>query len=1042
MLFRSLAYLIGLNAILSQCQLHAEVGADHAENMTKGLKLFRSEIGQGLKKHCVKCHGGNKTRGEFDLTTREGLLKGGSDGVAVIPGKSEASRLVKLISHIKKPFMPVKHKKLSFAFIKKISEWIDYGAPYDKPLLGLKINNKEMQITQDDRQYWAFRPIRKPIMPTVNNADWAQNEIDLFILSKLESAKIHPNLFAKNRTLIRRLYFDLIGLPPTPEEVELFLLKADGDPRAALESVVDRLLNSPHYGERWGRHWLDLARYADSFGFEQDTDRNHAYHYRDFVIKALNNDMPYDEFIRWQIAGDEIKPNDPLALMATGFLGAGVFPTQLTEKEFESARYDELDDMVNTIGTAMLGMTIGCARCHDHKFDPIPMRDYYRMVTSFATTIRSEIDVDLNPVKSRNILSRWESEHNKISDTLSKWESDNLPARFNQWFENRSDHNKTEFDWVLLDKIDLKSINGAGIELKEDGSFLLKGNNPKDDQWVVTAETAETKITGIRIEAMTDPSMKKSGPGRAENGNFSLSDFRVFAEPLDGSGKRIIVKLVSPKATFEQNKAGLSVSSSIDDNKRTSGWAVDHGGIGKDQAASFEFVSPVIYVSGVKLTLELDFFTNSKHTIGRPRFAITSQTKPIILNGSSMPATLAKLQKMVANVQDLSKLEDAKLSELVALYRFTDVEWRKHDAKIKSHLANKPKPKLTKIQVSSEGYKPMRHNADGRGFPHYYKEVHMLKRGDPNQKQEKVSQGFLRVLMHEDKNEMHWQESKPDWARTSFRRKSLADWLVDTDHGAGKLLARVIVNRLWQHHFGRGIVSTPSDFGLQGKLPTHPSLLDWLAHQLISNGWRLKPLHKQIIMSATYAQSAEFVQSKAHADPENYLYWRRTPRRLEAEPIRDSLLKISGLLDTTMFGKGTLDSSMERRSIYFQIKRSKLIPSMQLFDTPEPLVGQGIRPSTIISPQALLFMNNAQVRKAALALSKGFEPQATELAIIKGYNSVIGRPPTQVEQKSSLRFIEQQELAYIKSGRKDGRELALVDFAQVLFGLNEFIYVY
>ena len=354
--------------------------------------------------------------------------------------------------------------------------------------------------------------------------------------------------------------------------------------------------------------------------------------------------------------------------MATGFLGAGVFPTQLTEKEFESARYDELDDMVNTIGTAMLGMTIGCARCHDHKFDPIPMRDYYRMVTSFATTIRSEIDVDLNPVKSRNILSRWESEHNKISDTLSKWEADNLPARFNQWFENRSDHNKTEFDWVFLDKIDLKSINGAGIELKEDGSLLLKGNNPKDDQWVVTAETAETKITGIRIEAMTDPSMKKSGPGRAENGNFSLSDFRVFAEPLDGSGKRIIVKLVSPKATFEQNKAGLSVSSSIDDNKRTSGWAVDHGGIGKNQAASFEFVSPVIYVSGVKLTLELDFITNSKHTIGRPRFAITSQKKPIVLNGSSMPATLAKLQKMVANVQDLSKLEDAKLSEFVALY--------------------------------------------------------------------------------------------------------------------------------------------------------------------------------------------------------------------------------------------------------------------------------------------------------------------------------------------------------------------------------------
>ena len=257
-------------------------------------------------------------------------------------------------------------------------------------------------------------------MPTINNADWVQNEIDLFILAKLESAKIQPNLVAKNETILRRVYFDLIGLPPTLDEIESFLLEADGNPRAALESVVDRLLNSPHYGERWGRHWLDLARYADSFGFEQDTDRNHAFHYRDFVIKALNNDMPYDEFVRWQIAGDEIKPNNPLALMATGFLGAGVFPTQLTEKEFESARYDELDDMVNTIGTAMLGMTIGCARCHDHKFDPIPMRDYYRMITTFATTIRSEIDVDLSPLKTRDALSIWETKHEKLSDDLSK----------------------------------------------------------------------------------------------------------------------------------------------------------------------------------------------------------------------------------------------------------------------------------------------------------------------------------------------------------------------------------------------------------------------------------------------------------------------------------------------------------------------------------------------------------------------------------------------------------------------------------------------
>jgi len=1028
--------------ILPLGQALADVSPDHAEKMAKGLKLFQSGVGRALKQNCVKCHGGEKTRGEFNLTTREGLIKGGSEGAAIVPGNANASRLLKLISHAEKPFMPAKGDKLSPVLIEKIAAWIDTGAPYDQPLTGANLAVGEMQITDSDRQYWAFAPLKKTATPKVKNDAWPENEIDRFVLAKLEAAQLQPNRRAKNRTLLRRVYFDLIGLPPTPQETDAFLVAADGNPRAALESVVDRLLNSPHHGERWGRHWLDLARYADSFGFEQDTDRNHAFHYRDFVIKALNNDMPYDEFVRWQIAGDEIEPNNPLAFMATGFLGAGVFPTQLTEKEFESARYDELDDMVNTIGTAMLGMTIGCARCHDHKFDPIPTRDYYRMVTTFATTIRSEIDVDLNPAKTRAALAKWQIEHEVLGQALAKWERDLLPARFEQWAKNLPAKVESEFKWMVLDQPDFKSLNGAGIEPREDGSFLLKGNNPKDDRWVATAETSAATLTGVRIEALSDPSMKRNGPGRAENGNFALSDLRVFAESLDGSSKRVAVKLVNPQATFEQNKGGLSVASSIDDNKRTSGWAVDLGGIGKDQAASFEFRSPVSHPSGTKLTLELDFFTNTRHTIGRPRFAITGQPKPISLKGSALSASLAKLQQAVRDAVDFSELGDDKRVELLKSYRVIDVEWQKRNADVQAHLATKPKPETIKVQVSSEGYKPIGHHADGRGFPHFYKDVHLLKRGDPNQKQEKMSQGFLRVLMRSKKTEQHWQQPRPEWARTSFRRRVLADWLVDTDHGAGQLLARVIVNRLWQHHLGRGIVGTPSDFGLQGETPTHPGLLDWLAGELINNGWRLKPLHKQIIMSATYAQSANFSQAKAQVDPGNRWHWRRTPHRLEAEPIRDSLLNVSGLLDTTMFGKGTLDPSMKRRSIYFQIKRSKLIPTMQLFDSPEPLIGQGTRPSTIISPQALLFMNNGQVREAALTLVRSFERQPTESAVNNGYQAVIGRAPTQAEQQATAEFIKTQELAYLKSGRKDGRKLALADFAQVLFGLNEFVYVY
>jgi hypothetical protein len=349
---------------------------------------------------------------------------------------------------------------------------------------------------------------------------------------------------------------------------------------------------------------------------------------------------------------------------------------------------------------------------------------------------------------------------------------------------------------------------------------------------------------------------------------------------------------------------------------------------------------------------------------------------------------------------------------------------------------------MEKVQVTSEGFKPTKHHADGRGFPHFYKQTYFLKRGDPNQKQGEATQGFLQVLMRGGKNEKSWQVAPPEGGRTSYRRRSLANWMTDTQNGAGHLLARVIVNRLWQHHLGRGIVNTPNDFGLQGELPTHPQLLDWLASELIEGGWRLKPLHKQIVMSATYRQSSGYDAAKMKADPLNKLHWRRTPARLQAEVIRDSLLEISGLLDTKMYGAGTLDERMKRRSIYFMIKRSRLIPTMQLFDSPEPLVSQGIRPSTIIAPQALHFMNNAQVREAAVALASQFEKKTDDgEAISLAYQTVVGREPTQAETKSITVFMNAQADSYKAAGRNDARKLALADLSQVLFGLNEFIYV-
>jgi cytochrome c553 len=748
---------------------------DHAAKMTQGLELFKRDVRSVLVGRCVKCHGGETIESEFSLMTRELLLKGGAEEPAVVLGKSKESRLYKLIAHLEEPHMPDNGAKLSDLAISQIAKWIDLGAPYDKPLSAKDDEDPlawtQRKIEPDRRQFWSFQPLTRASPPAVKNEAWCRTPIDRFVLAKLQEKGIQPNAVADRRTLVRRAYFDLIGLPPTSEEVEKFVNDPDAD---AYSKLIDRLLESPHYGERWGRHWLDVARFAESHGFEQDYDRPHAYHYRDFVIKALNSDMPYDQFVRWQVAGDEIAPDNPLAMMATGFLGAGVFPTQLTEKEFEPARYDELDDMAGTLGTAMLGLTIGCARCHDHKFDPIPQADYYRLTSTFATTIRSNIELNLNPEQTRAALAKW-----------------------------------------------------------------------------------------------------------------------------------------------QQDQQGA-----------------------------------------------------------------------------------------------------------------------------------KPQPKLTQVMVTSEGFKPIPHHADGRGFPHFYKETYFLNRGDVNQKQGEAGQGFLQVLIRNpvgaDPTDITgWQSEPAPGQRTSFRRESLTNWLTDVDHGAGHLLARVVVNRLWQHHLGRGIVATPNDFGFQGQRPSHPELLDWLANELMAGQWRLKPLHKRIMTSAAYMQTSDYDAADAAIDPDNQWCWRHEPQRLEAEIIRDSMLAVSGRLDRTMFGPGTLDETMQRRSIYFMVKRSKLITSMQIFDAPEPLASVGDRPSTTIAPQALLFMNNPQVRSSAVSFAQRLQTTDRSLddAIQRGYLATIAREPTTAELNEAKEFLQQQIESYTADKKPNARELALADFCQVLLSLNEFIYI-
>ena len=1022
-------YLPLLIAVLLPASLAAApIPTDHAERMRMGTDLFRKTIRPLLNEQCLKCHGGEKVRSGLSIGTRAQLIKGGDSGATIDLEAPADSLMLKLLRHEEEPNMPPKGPKMETPALAALQRWIALGAPYDKPLLENGGAKAELVVTDSDRKFWSFSPLRNVSTPPARSS-WAQTDIDRFVLAKLESNKLTPSQAADRRTFVRRAYLDLIGLPPTPAQMETGLSQSKAE-------LIDSLLASPHYGERWGRHWLDAARFAESHGFEQDYDRKFAFHYRDFVIKALNADMPFDQFVRWQLAGDELAPDNPLAMMATGFMGAGVFPTQLTEKEFESARYDELDDMASTMGTAMLGLTIGCARCHDHKFDPIPVKDYYRLVSTFTTTIRSEIDLDLDPERYAKELATWQQRHTQVETALRKHEK--LPqfrAAFDRWLESGPGPDKNAGPWSVLTIAEAKSSRGTPLTVQADGSVLATGKAPAKETYTLKATSTLLDIRHLRIEALTHKSLRRQGPGRAGNGNFALSNLKVFARPADQpKAKRTPVKLSSAKATHQQNTGSLSAAAAIDMNPDGTGWAVDRGGIGKDQALVIGFAKPVSHDGGTAFEFELRFSNNGQHSIGRPRLSLSADSAPPVEVGGGMPDSLAAAYSALKN----GDLKPVHRRALLPVFAKHDTQWRALNNLLQDSSAKRPQRNLTKVQVTSEGFKPTKHHADGRGFPHFYPQTHFLNRGDPAQKQGIASQGFLQVLMRNNKRTAAWQESPPKGWRTSYRRRSLAKWITDVDHGAGHLLARVIVNRLWHHHFGRGIVATPNDFGLQGAEPTHPDLLEHLARRLIASGWKLKPLHREIMLTATYGQDSAPSAKQLAIDPNNQFLWRFAPRRLEAEVIRDSILAVSGMLDPTPFGPGTLSPDQKRRSIYFMIKRSKLVPMMQIFDQPEPLVSQGSRPSTTIAPQALMFMNSPQVVQYAAAFAGTVAAEETDEAITAIYRRALGRRPAKSELADSREFITAQITSY---NDPKAKHKAFADLCQVVFGLNEFIYL-
>ena len=828
--------------------------------------------------------------------------------------------------------------KLSDKDIALFTEWVKRGAP-DPRVEAIQHAKKRAINLEEERKHWAYQPLSTVAPPQVKNESWCRTPIDRFVLAKLEEAQIAPNQEADRRKLIRRTYFDVIGLPPTPEEVEAFV---DDPTPDAYEKLVDRLLDNPHFGERWARHWLDVARYAESHGFEQDYDRPNAYHYRDFVIKAFNQDLPYDTFMKWQLAGDEFAPNEVMAMQATGFLAAGVHATQITANQAEKERYDEIDDITRTIGTTMLGLTVGCARCHDHKYDPLPIDDYYAMAATFTTTVRSDFDINVDPQGYKESLTEHEAAGVPLNEAVAKFEESELASRFQTWRESNT-LPTAKSNWVMLDPVDFRSEGGAKLSKVGDGSLLASGTNPDFDVYRIVVETGLTNITGIRVEALADPSMVKGGPGRADNGNIDLTNLRVVARPIAGTSAPVELKLLNPKATFEQS-TDLAVALAIDDVKN-SGWALDPQ-FGKDHAAVFETAEDLGFEGGTSLEFILEFNGNNRHNIGRPRLSVTTATRPF---GAETGGPSLEVQEALAALgsNPITELNDSQREVLLDWYKQQDPRWLELSAAVQKHQEITPQPSLVKMLVSSEGVPAVRLHTQG---PDFYEKMFLVKRGDPNQKVREVTQGFLKVLTNHPDGDKHWLTSPPPDATTTYRRYSLANWITDDKYGAGQLLARVIVNRIWQHHMGRGIVATPSDFGTQGSAPSHPRLLDWLASELIRNQWQLKPIHRLILNSSVYKQSSDTNEARLTQDSENTLFWHHQELRLEGEVIRDAMLAISGQMDATMFGPGTLEPDMKRRSIYFFIKRSQLIPMMTLFDGPDTLQGIAVRSNTTVAP--------------------------------------------------------------------------------------------
>ncbi|WP_299464021.1 PSD1 and planctomycete cytochrome C domain-containing protein [uncultured Gimesia sp.] len=995
---------------------------------------FEKQIRPLLKQHCYDCHSQAAEESGLRLDHGANILKGGDRGPAVIPGKSAESPLfLSLSGQGKIPRMPHDLPPLKPAEISLIQQWIDQGG---------KIPDAEqtLKTSQAKSDHWAFQPIRRPEQPTVQQQAWIRNPIDAFILSRLEQNKLKPSAEADRSTLIRRLSLDLTGLTPSVEEVQQF--QADTRPDA-YERLVDQLLASPHYGERWARHWLDVARYADSNGFTIDGPRS-IWKYRDWVIKAINENMPFDQFVKEQLAGDLLPKPTTDQLIATGF-HRNTLINQEGGTNPEQFRVEAVVDRVNTTGAAFLGLTVGCAQCHKHKYDPLTQRDFYQLYAIFNSTA----DINSAPPTLPLPTAEQKTQQAELKKEIADFEKQRaerkklLEPEFESWKQTlRLSLQNSDKQWSILPSQNAKSVNGATITVQEDHSLLVGGTIPNNDTYLVETVNIPSGTTGLRLEVLTHESLPKLGPGWAGNGNFVLDEVsvEVSRQTKENWSKFEPVGLAFATADHSQEK--FPASHLIDGDLKT-GWAINvkQGKMNVNRRAIIKLKAPLESAEPMKLRVTLTQTRDSKYNVGRFRLSTTT-VNPRVLNLD--PEIIAILK------QPEEKWDAKQKTTLEQAFYQSDVQWSDLDQQLVKHKAEQTKlnQNIVTTMVMKELPEP--------------RETFILLRGNFLAPGARVSPGVPEVL-----------PPMPP-AVKSPTRLDFANWLTSPEQ---PLTARVTVNRYWQRFFGKGIVETENDFGTQGTEPTNPELLDWLASEFMRVGWDTKQLHRLMVTSASYRQASDFDPANQEQDPRNLLLSRQNRFRMEAESIRDIFLACSGLLTRNIGGPSVYPPQPEgiyvltqnkkewpeetgenryRRGMYTYFWRSSPYPMLPTFDAPNSNTTCTRRVRSNTPLQALTLANDHSLFEliqgfALRILEEG--PDYDEGRLRQAFQICLSRTPDDHELEVLTRYLTEQR-AHFKKSPQEAAQVAAKKLpektdvaeaaswtavARVLMNLDEFI---